>query len=68
MDEKALRRKIRAHNEKVDYNRSAMSWVVDIIASLIFFPMIVLVIYRRGKYNDYMRGLDEWDKRGEGWQ
>lgn len=53
MDEKELRKKIREHNEKVDYNHSTASWIVDIIACLIFFPYIIMVIYRRGKYNEY---------------
>lgn len=58
MDEDRLREKIRRHNEKVDYNRSAMSWGVDVVACAIFFPMIIMVVYRRGKYNEYMKGLD----------
>lgn len=53
MDEKELRKTICEHNEKVDYNRSAASWIVDLIACLIFFPYIIMVIYRRGKYNEY---------------
>lgn len=53
MDEKELRKTICEHNEKVDYNRSTASWIVDIIACLIFFPYIIMVIYRRGKYNEY---------------
>lgn len=53
MDERELKKKIREHNEKVDYNRSISSWIVDIIACLIFFPYIIMVIYRRGKYNEY---------------
>lgn len=52
MDEKELRRKIHEHNEKVDYNNTTSSWVIDIIACLIFFPYIIMVIYRRGKYNE----------------
>lgn len=55
MDEKELREKIRQHNEKVDYNRSAASWISDIVCYLIFFPMIILVVYRRGKYNEYIK-------------
>lgn len=53
MDENKLREKIRKHNEQVDYNRSAASWFTDIVTCLIFFPYIVMVIYRRGKYNEY---------------
>ncbi len=58
MDENELRRKIRKHNEEVDYNRSSASWITDIIACLIFFPMIIQVIYRRGKYNEYKENFD----------
>lgn len=54
MDEKELREKIRKHNENVDFNRTTASWIADIVACIIFFPMIVMVIYRRGKYNEYM--------------
>ena len=53
-DESKLREKIRKHNAKVDYNRSLSSWIGDIIACVIFFPTIILVIYRRGRYNKYM--------------
>lgn len=53
MDKEELRKKIREHNEKVDYNHSIASWIADIIVCLIFFPMIIMVIYRRGKYNKY---------------
>lgn len=42
---------IREFNSKVDYNESVASWVIDIISCIIAFPMIVLVAYRRGKYN-----------------
>lgn len=55
MDNEALKEKIAKHNENVDYNRTTWSWIVDIVACLIFFPMIVMVIYRRGKYNEYMK-------------
>jgi len=55
MDEAKLKERIRKHNEKVDYNRTAVSWIVDIFACIIFFPYIVLVVYRRGKYNEYMK-------------
>jgi len=55
MDEAKLKERIRKHNEKVDYNRTAVSWIVDIFACIIFFPYIVLVDYRRGKYNEYMK-------------
>ncbi len=34
MNEEELGKKIRKHNEKVDYNRSTASWIADIIACL----------------------------------
>ena len=46
--------KIRKHNREVDYNKSASSWIMDIIACIIFFPMIIMVVYRRGRYNKYL--------------
>lgn len=42
---------IREFNSEVEYNESVTSWIVDIISCLIAFPMIVTVVYRRGKYN-----------------
>lgn len=53
MDEAKLKEKIRKHNQQVDYNRSIVSWIGDIIVCLIAFPYIAVVIYRRGKYNKY---------------
>ena len=48
---KMTKEEIREFNSKVDYNESVASWVIDIISCIIAFPMIVLVAYRRGKYN-----------------
>lgn len=42
---------IRKFNEKVEYNESISSYIVDILACIIFLPYIVIVVYRRGKYN-----------------
>ena len=42
---------IREFNSKVEYNESVASWIADIISCIIAFPMIVMVVYRRGKYN-----------------
>ena len=42
---------IREFNSNVEYNESVASWIVDIISCIIAFPMIVMVVYRRGKYN-----------------
>jgi len=58
MDEEILKKKIREHNKKVDYNRTAISWIVDVIACAIFFPYIVMVLYRRGKYNEFKKDFD----------
>lgn len=58
MDEKTLKKQIREHNEKVDYNRTTASWVIDIIACIIFFPYIIMVLYRRGRYNEYKKDFD----------
>lgn len=54
MDQEELNKKIRKHNEKVEYNRSTGSWIIDIICCLIFFPSIISIVYRRGKYNKYI--------------
>lgn len=48
---KMTKEEIREFNAKVEYNESTTSWVADIITCIIAFPMIVLVLYRRGKYN-----------------
>lgn len=48
---KMTKEEIREFNSKVEYNESVMSWIVDIISCIIAFPMIVTVVYRRGKYN-----------------
>lgn len=58
MDEKTLKKQIREHNEKVDYNRTTASWVIDIIACVIFFPYIIMVLYRRGRYSEYKKDFD----------
>ncbi|MCQ2216182.1 MAG: hypothetical protein MJZ31_09740 [Bacteroidales bacterium] len=48
---KMTKTEIREFNSKVEYNESIASWIVDIISCIIAFPMIVMVVYRRGKYN-----------------
>lgn len=58
MDEKTLKKQIREHNEKVDYNRTTASWVIDIITCIIFFPYIIMVLYRRGRDNEYKKDFD----------
>lgn len=37
-------------NEKVAYNQTISSWVIDIIATIIWFPMIIVAIIRRLRY------------------
>lgn len=48
---KMTKAEIRGFNSKVNYNHSVAGWIFDIITCIIAFPMIVLVAYRRGKYN-----------------
>mgnify|MGYP006967134292 FL=1 len=48
---KMTKAEIREFNSKVEYNESVVSWLVDFIICAISFPMIVMVVYRRGKYN-----------------
>lgn len=48
---KMTKAEIREFNSKVEYNESIASWIVDIFSCIIAFPMIVMVVYRRGKYN-----------------
>lgn len=48
---KMTKAEIREFNSKVEYNESIASWIGDIISCIIAFPMIVMVVYRRGKYN-----------------
>lgn len=46
---------ITKYNEKVDYNKSTESWIMDIICCIIFFPIIIYIVYRRGKYSSYKK-------------
>jgi hypothetical protein len=50
---------IREFNSNVEYNESAASWVTDIICSIIFWPMIILVIRRRIKYREKINNIGE---------
>ena len=52
---------IREFNSKVEYNESVGSWIVDIISCIIAFPMIVMVVYRRGKYNHKISEVESND-------
>ena len=58
---KMTKEEIREFNSKVEYNESAASWVIDIIGCVFFFPMIVLIAYRRGKYNHKISEIDSED-------
>lgn len=58
MNENKLNDKITKHNSEVDYNHSSISWITDIIACIIFLPYIIMVIYRRTKYNEYKKPFD----------
>lgn len=49
-------------NSKVEYNEGVVSWVVDLISCTIFFPMIVMVVYRRGRYNKKITEVESQDK------
>ncbi|MBQ3945770.1 MAG: hypothetical protein II670_09210 [Alphaproteobacteria bacterium] len=43
---------IEKFNAKVKYNESAASWIMDIVCTLIAWPMIILAIRRRAKYHE----------------
>lgn len=58
---KLTKKEIREFNSKVEYNESVTGWIVDIISCIIFFPMIVLVVYRRGKYNHKISEVESND-------
>lgn len=41
---------IEEFNNNVEFNESIASWVMDIVCTLIAWPMIILAIRRRSKY------------------
>ena len=43
---------IREFNSSVEFNQSVSSWIMDIVCSIIFWPMIILAIRRRMKYSE----------------
>lgn len=47
--------KIQEFNNKVEHNESAASWMIDIVATLIAWPMIILAIRRRVKYHEKIK-------------
>lgn len=58
---KMTKAEIREFNSEVEYNESVASWIVDIISCIIAFPMIVMVVYRRGKYNHKISEVESND-------
>lgn len=58
---KMTKAEIAEFNSKVEYNESIASWIVDIISCIIAFPMIVSVLYRRGKYNQKISEFESND-------
>ena len=50
--DKMTAEEIREFNSNVEFNQSATSWIMDIVCSMIFWPMIILAIRRRMKYNE----------------
>lgn len=53
--EKMTAREIEEFNNEVEFNQSAASWVMDIICCIIFWPMTILAIRRRIKYNEKIK-------------
>lgn len=39
-------------NSNVEFNESVASWVMDILCTIIAWPMIILAIRRRMKYSE----------------
>ena len=58
---KMTNEEIRKFNSNVEYNESIASWIVDIISCFIAFPMIVMVVYRRGEYNHKISDVESKD-------
>lgn len=50
--EKMTTEEIAEFNSKVKFNESAASWVMDILCTIIAWPMIILAIRRRMKYKE----------------
>lgn len=50
--EKMTTEEIVEFNSKVEFNESAASWVMDILCTIIAWPMIILAIRRRMKYKE----------------
>lgn len=49
--ENMTKEEIEKFNANVDFNKSAASWIMDILCCIIAWPMIILAIRRRVKYS-----------------
>ncbi len=50
--EKMSKEEIEKFNANVEFNQSAASWIMDIVCTIIIWPMILLAIHRRIKYKE----------------
>ena len=50
--EKMTPEEIAEFNSNVEFNESVASWVMDILCTIIAWPMIILAIRRRMKYKE----------------
>jgi len=50
--EKMAPEEIAEFNSNVEFNESVASWVMDILCTIIAWPMIILAIRRRMKYSE----------------
>lgn len=50
--DKMTAEEIREFNSNVEFNQSVSSWIMDIVCSILFWPMIILAIRRRMKYSE----------------
>lgn len=50
--EKMTPEEIAEFNSNVEFNESVASWVMDILCTIIAWPMIILAIRRRMKYSE----------------
>lgn len=60
--EKMTAEEIEKFNGKVDFNQTAASWIMDIVCTIIAWPMIILAIHRRIKYSKKIVTNNENDK------
>ena len=50
--EKMTPEEIAEFNSNVEFNESVASWVMDILCTIIAWPMIILAVRRRMKYSE----------------